>query len=441
MLDVFWIVVNPVSGKKLAEEILESAVKPSLLESGFAEVNSPLGVLSATSSRQFFPIHTTYRGHAAEFVRQHIREWDDKVQVCLTIICMGGDGTIHEVVNALYYSTVQVPPNISLQLGVVPCGSGNALATSLGVFSAEEGIRRILSGTSRPLNVASVHVTDAPQEDEAGCVPVLSPEEANRTLVAHTFCVVSWGLHAQIVKISELFRFMGPRRFFYVAVTLNQLCRQYPGSLYLFGGKEGLKIEGQTEVRSRNWVQLQSGNSGSAANLSNTSRPIGSEVDETTPLKSTHALRATLSFTYFISTWMSALEPGFRIAPYADAYSSSNPPASAPIDLVMGVSLNRVGLNRMIVSALKDGSHADLDKVETLDRGEGAGLRFVKCDGYCLVPTTWLDRSGGWFARILRHLRPSRPVHDFCLDGEMITIKQGQGIYVLKSKQLLNVLS
>jgi len=58
---------------------------------------------------------TVYPGHAIELARQAGNEGYDLV------IAMGGDGTVHEVMNGL----MQIPENKRPLLGVVPVGSGN----------------------------------------------------------------------------------------------------------------------------------------------------------------------------------------------------------------------------------------------------------------------------------------------------------------------------
>ena len=61
---------------------------------------------------------TVYPGHAIELARQAGEQGYDMV------IAMGGDGTVHEVVNGL----MQVPEDKRPTLGVVPVGSGNDFA-------------------------------------------------------------------------------------------------------------------------------------------------------------------------------------------------------------------------------------------------------------------------------------------------------------------------
>lgn len=66
---------------------------------------------------------TVYPAHAIELARQASEEGYDMV------IAMGGDGTVHEVMNGL----MQVPAEKRPVMGVVPIGSGNDFAYSIGI--------------------------------------------------------------------------------------------------------------------------------------------------------------------------------------------------------------------------------------------------------------------------------------------------------------------
>ncbi|NWF63380.1 MAG: diacylglycerol kinase family lipid kinase [Chloroflexi bacterium] len=66
---------------------------------------------------------TVYPTHAIELARQAAEESYDMV------VAMGGDGTAHEVMNGL----MQVPAEKRPVMGVVPIGSGNDFAYSIGV--------------------------------------------------------------------------------------------------------------------------------------------------------------------------------------------------------------------------------------------------------------------------------------------------------------------
>jgi YegS/Rv2252/BmrU family lipid kinase len=64
---------------------------------------------------------TVYPGHAIELAKQAGEQGYDMV------IAMGGDGTVHEVVNGL----MQLPAETRPLLGIVPVGSGNDFAHSI----------------------------------------------------------------------------------------------------------------------------------------------------------------------------------------------------------------------------------------------------------------------------------------------------------------------
>ena len=86
---------------------------------------------------------TEYAGHAGELLE------DIDENLVHAVVVVGGDGTIHEVVNKLVHKKVA--------LGIVPSGSGNDLARSLGVpFNVEGALSRILKGTYQLIDVPKV---------------------------------------------------------------------------------------------------------------------------------------------------------------------------------------------------------------------------------------------------------------------------------------------
>ena len=80
---------------------------------------------------------TVYPGHAIELAKQASEEGYDLV------IAMGGDGTVHEVVNGI----MQAPENKRPVLGVVPVGSGNDFAHGIAASKKSvEALTRALTG-------------------------------------------------------------------------------------------------------------------------------------------------------------------------------------------------------------------------------------------------------------------------------------------------------
>jgi YegS/Rv2252/BmrU family lipid kinase len=80
---------------------------------------------------------TVYPTHAMELARQAGEQGYDMV------IAMGGDGTVHEVINGL----MQVPEERRPMLGVVPVGSGNDFSHAIGVpRESDRALARALQG-------------------------------------------------------------------------------------------------------------------------------------------------------------------------------------------------------------------------------------------------------------------------------------------------------
>lgn len=90
---------------------------------------------------------TDYPTHATELARQAAEDGYDLV------VAMGGDGTMHEVLNGL----MQVPESKRPQMGIVPVGSGNDFAYACGISALpEQALRQALSGKANPVDVGIV---------------------------------------------------------------------------------------------------------------------------------------------------------------------------------------------------------------------------------------------------------------------------------------------
>lgn len=92
---------------------------------------------------------TVYPTHAAEIAQQAAEAGYELV------IAAGGDGTVHEVVNGL----MKAPAGQRPSLGVVPLGSGNDFAHSIGMDSRSSyALRQVLTGKPRPVDVGKLEV-------------------------------------------------------------------------------------------------------------------------------------------------------------------------------------------------------------------------------------------------------------------------------------------
>ena len=92
---------------------------------------------------------TAGRGDATRFAAQHGGEYD-------TVACIGGDGTLSEVLAGL----MQLPSAPSV--GYIPMGTANDVATTLGLPKNDTvgAARRILSGTPHPFDVGGFGDSD-----------------------------------------------------------------------------------------------------------------------------------------------------------------------------------------------------------------------------------------------------------------------------------------
>lgn len=79
------------------------------------------------SRAQLTVVHTDHRGHAIEIARDATAAHVD------VIIVHGGDGTVNEVVNGVLGPPGSPPPASAPAVGVVPGGSANVFARSLGI--------------------------------------------------------------------------------------------------------------------------------------------------------------------------------------------------------------------------------------------------------------------------------------------------------------------
>lgn len=75
------------------------------------------------------------------------------------IVSMGGDGTNFHVLNGLLckHDPATLPP-----LGIIPVGSGNSFARDLGIYSTRDGLRALVRGETRSVDVCSFNQKGAP---------------------------------------------------------------------------------------------------------------------------------------------------------------------------------------------------------------------------------------------------------------------------------------
>lgn len=90
---------------------------------------------------------TVYPTHATQLAMQAADEGYE------TVVSIGGDGTTHEIINGL----MMIPAERRPRLGIVPVGTGNDFAHSVGVPTRPEiAMRQVFSGTPKKVDLAVV---------------------------------------------------------------------------------------------------------------------------------------------------------------------------------------------------------------------------------------------------------------------------------------------
>ena len=158
-------IVNPHGGKKRGLATLEQ-VRPVFAQAGWR-----LDVRV-----------TEARGHAQEICKTMALENYRSLSV------IGGDGTIHEVVNGL----MQRNTPVSIPLGFIPAGSGNTLHQHLQCADPLDAARRIVAGRTCPLDAVKL---------------TMGKE------VIYCVNLIGWGGVADINRTAEGLRRLGPARY------------------------------------------------------------------------------------------------------------------------------------------------------------------------------------------------------------------------------------
>ena len=95
---IYHFILNPKSGRKRKHRHFEETIKDACRERHL----------------NYHIYYTTCPGDATEYVASMVRNSNEKQR----FICVGGDGTINEIVNS-------APCNENVEFGVIPSGSGN----------------------------------------------------------------------------------------------------------------------------------------------------------------------------------------------------------------------------------------------------------------------------------------------------------------------------
>ena len=239
------VVISTLSGTQKAQGFFEKALKPLMSElqlSGYdlrvTESERSVGELTKSI---FIP-------RANEGINQ-------------TIILLSGDGGPVDMINALLSGGLNANAQIP-NIGLLPMGTGNALAHSSGLTGDTTcGLRSLLRGEPKPLPTFRVSLARSAEfvnDEGRGRTPLgsnegVSNDDRGRTQI-YGAVVCSWGLHASLVAASDTaeYRKHGVDRFKMAAAELMQPkdgseSHRYRGRVSLIrrtdSGEEVMQIE------------------------------------------------------------------------------------------------------------------------------------------------------------------------------------------------------
>lgn len=183
------VIANPVAGRGRAP------VLPRLVQALTAE-----GL-----AHQVEP--TRGPGHATELAHAAVTQRDLRF-----VVAVGGDGTVHEVVNGLVDAEQGRAHREDTVLGVVAGGSGCDFIRTFGLDRSPEFVARHLAG-------------DTTMRIDLGRVRLTGPDGAPRTRVFANIAEAGWGAEVPR-RANRLPRILGPGRYLAAILTATRSMRQ-----------------------------------------------------------------------------------------------------------------------------------------------------------------------------------------------------------------------
>ncbi|KAJ5975186.1 hypothetical protein N7481_008893 [Penicillium waksmanii] len=238
------VVISTRSGTGTAQTVFKDLVQPLLDGLGVNyqshETQSAQSIISL-SETQFLP-------QASAGVEQ-------------TIILLSGDGGLIDILDVFYRnkydSTNGVQRMAAPNIALIPCGTGNAMASSIGLRSGPaSSLKSLLKGKPVSLPVFAAKVSPGSMivtEEGNGRASIpIAPTDSDTSdacdvsasqQVMYGAVVASWGLHAALVADSDTtaYRKFGSERFKMAAQEL----------LYPSDGSESHRFRGQITITTR----------------------------------------------------------------------------------------------------------------------------------------------------------------------------------------------
>lgn len=337
---------NPACGDNIAKEFFKTHVLPRLERSGII----PSAIVA-----------TEGVGHAGTVVVDFLKQHQGEVAI---VLC-SGDGTLHEIINALAFSYTNTTQR-AIPFVLVPCGTANALYSSLFVSTSEQD-----PITSRLSSLEAFIARSKPKSLALACTSLVGGTLQQNPRTVISVVVTSTALHASILKDSELLRKDMPGIERFKVAAQQNITRWYRSRVRLL------------PISSTGIVQV-----------------YDADTDDFVPHQG--SLDMSASFGYFLSTVnVDRLEPAFRITPLM----SRIPPQDISLDVVIvrperdpaftsDTPTSREAFARktgaVFAGAYQDGDHIRFRYRQDGDMGEydsgPAVVEYFRCGGWEWVP-------------------------------------------------------
>ncbi|KAK0502984.1 hypothetical protein EDD18DRAFT_1306251 [Armillaria luteobubalina] len=377
-------IYNPVCGDRTAKAWI-------LIYQFFDDHVLPL---LASKSQAVDKVFETERpDHAGEILHNYL----DNCQGGLTVALGSGDGTLHEITNFLSAAKAKAeegPLPFHLDIVLVPCGTANALYSSLfppttdalDVSYKLKGVESFIAGSNTiPLAIAITTISSPPTSEK-------------RPEVTLSAVVVSTSLHASILHDSEALRKEHPGIERFKIAAAKNANKWYYSHVKLLPTSAGLVK--QFDPSSNTFIDHPE-----------------SEVHD--PIVDLYG-----PFAYFLSTVnVDRLEPAFRITPLARELPTKGPSCDVVIIRPFRSKTSMMdtpeareafipNLYSVLGGAYQNGAHVNLryhkDGSISAEADGPPVVEYIRCGGWEWIPDD-IDEAA----------------HLLCSDGQISTIPKG----------------
>ena len=130
--------------------------------------------------------YTLFKSQGKNEIFNHVIS--DEIPDCDVICAMGGDGTIHEITDGL----MQSGKASDLAFSIIPSGTGNAFAQTLGELKPKKAIQKILDGERLKIDAMEI-------------------KQGSKT--SYAVNIIGWGMASRVNQISDQLRILGGIRY------------------------------------------------------------------------------------------------------------------------------------------------------------------------------------------------------------------------------------